>query len=264
MPQLKIPCMLMRGGTSKGPFFDLRDLPSYEEQRSKLLLRLMGSPDVSQIDGLGGAKTVTSKVVMVRPSSRTGIDVDFLFAQVEIENSIVDTGPTCGNMMTGVAPFAIERRMVISEHPETKVRIYNINTDSTSEAIVQTPKGIVQYDGETTIDGVPGTAAPIQMNLFDQHGVKTGKLFPSGKTREQIGGVEVSLVDSCTALMLLKAEDIGLSGEEGKEFFLQNPDVMKSYPICDWKQASEWGWEMLKIVCYRELVSYLRHSAAAR
>jgi len=227
MPQLKIPCMLMRGGTSKGPFFDLRDLPSDGEQRNKLLLRLMGSPDVNQIDGLGGAKTVTSKVVMVQPSLRERIDIDFLFAQVEIEKAIVDIGPTCGNMMTGVAPFAIERKMIKPEHPKTKVRIYNINTDSVSEAIVQTPNGIVEYNGKTTIDGVPGTAAGIRMNLFDQHGAKTGSLFPSGKTRELINGVEVSLVDSCTVLMLLKAKDIGLSGDEGKEFFSQSPDMMK-------------------------------------
>lgn len=227
MPQQKIACMLMRGGTSKGPFFDLRDMPADEEKRNELLLRLMGSPDANQIDGLGGAKTVTSKVVMVQPSLRAGFDVDYLFAQVEIEKAVVDTGPTCGNMMTGVGPFAIERGMVRCEHQETKVRIYNLNTDSAIEAIVQTPNGIVEYDGETFISGVPGSAAPIQMNLFDQHGVKTGRLFPTGKTHELLDGVEVSLVDSCTALMLLKAADVGLSGKEGKEFFTHNELFME-------------------------------------
>jgi len=227
MTQQKIPCMLMRGGTSKGPFFDLRDLPADEKKRNRMLLRIMGSPDINQIDGLGGAKTVTSKVVMVQPSSRNGVDVDYLFAQVEIDKAVVDTRPTCGNMMTGVAPFAIERGMVDTSQLLTTVRVYNINTDSFIEVIVQTPDGKISYDGESEISGVPGRAALIQMNLFDQHGAKTGSLFPTGKKKEDIDGVNVTLADACTALMLIKAEDLNLTGLEGHDYFAIRSDFMK-------------------------------------
>ena len=160
MTQRAIPCMFMRGGTSRGPFFLLEDLPADPEVRDRVLLAAMGSPDPRQIDGLGGATTVTSKVAMVSPSQRPGIDVDYRFAQVWLDKAIVDTAPSCGNMLAGVGPFAIERGLVTPAGDETRVRIYDVNTGSRVEAIVQTPGGMVTYAGDQRIDGVPGTGAP--------------------------------------------------------------------------------------------------------
>ena len=159
----------MRAGTSKGPFLDLRDLPKDIEVRDKILLKIMGSPDKKQIDGLGGAVFVTSKLVMAQPSKRKGIDVDYLFAQVIMDKPIIDTKPTCGNMMSGVAPFAIEKGWVKAIHPETKVVVYNFNTDSTIEMVVQTPNGTVNYtNGNFAIDGVKRNRCTY-FNEFIQH-----------------------------------------------------------------------------------------------
>lgn len=224
--QQKIPCTFMRAGTSRGPFLDLRDLPTDVAERDKLLLKIMGSPDKKQIDGLGGAVTVTSKVVMVQPSEREGIDVDYLFGQVFIDKPIVDTKPTCGNMMSGVAPFAIERGWVKAMHPETLVMVYNFNTDSTIEMVVQTPNGQLAYEGDFAIDGVPGTGAPILMNLSGIEGGATGKLFPTGNRRDIINGVDISIVDAGNLMLLMKAEDFGLTGLEDKSFFDENKDLM--------------------------------------
>ena len=221
-----IACIYMRGGTSKGPFFDMRDLPSDVKERNQILLKVMGSPDARQIDGLGGTVTVTSKVVLVKPSTRKGIDVDYLFAQVDIANPVVDTTPPCGNMMAGVGPFAIEKGWVKITKPETRVMVYNINTKSIIEEIIQTPNGKVEYNGNMKIDGVPGTAAPIVMNLFDQVGGKTGKLLPTGKIREKIQGIDVTLLDAGSTMILIKASDLGMTGTEGEEFFVKNKELM--------------------------------------
>ena len=217
----------MRGGTSKGVFFDMRDLPADTATRDKILLKVMGSPHPRQIDGLGGSDFLSSKVVMVQPSEREGIDVDYLFAQVAIEEPIVDTSPPCGNMMSGVGPFAIERGMVNASDPETVVMIYNINTNSVIEALVQTPHGIVEYEGDTQISGVPGAAASVVMNLFDQVGGITGKLFPTGKLRETIDGIEVTCIDVTTPVMHINASDFGLSCTEPKEFYENNTKLMQ-------------------------------------
>jgi hypothetical protein len=221
-----VACTYMRGGTSKGPFFDMRDLPRDPKLRDKILLKVMGSPDPNQIDGLGGTITVASKVVLAEPSKRKGIDVDYLFAQVDIENPIVDTMPPCGNMMAGVGPFAIEKGWVKATHPETKVLIYNINTKSVIEEIIQTPNGKVQYEGTTAIDGVKGTASPIVMNLFDQVGGKTGKLLPTDKLKDTILGVETTLMDAGMLMVLIKAKDLGIKGDENAEFFEKSLDLM--------------------------------------
>jgi len=227
MPLKKIPCLFMRGGTSRGPYLDLRDLPSDEKERDAVLLKIMGSPDLRQIDGLGGATFVTSKVVMAEPSKREGIDVDYLFAQVIIDKPVVDTSPTCGNMMSGVGPMAIERGWVKATHPETIVRVYNYNTNSTMESIIQTPNGEINYtDGDLEIKGVPGTGAPIVMNLYNQAGGKTGKLFPTGKRKDVIQGVEVSVVDAGNIMMHARASDFGLTGKEDKQFFADNKALM--------------------------------------
>ncbi|MDO5648299.1 4-oxalomesaconate tautomerase [Paracoccus sp. (in: a-proteobacteria)] len=212
--QHDIPVMVMRGGTSKGPFFRMSDLPDDPAARDRLLLAVMGSPDARQIDGIGGGDSLTSKVAMVAPSTRDGVDVDFLFAQVSVTDAVVDTGPSCGNILSGVGPFAIETGMVAVTGRETRVVIHNLNTNSRIEAIVQTDKGGVIYDGDTAIAGVPGTAAPVRLNFMDIVGSKTGALLPTGHLRETINGVDVTLIDVAVPMMIFRAEDVGKTGFE--------------------------------------------------
>ena len=209
MTQRAIPCMFMRGGTSRGPFFLLEDLPADPEVRDRVLLAAMGSPDPRQIDGLGGATTVTSKVAMVSPSQRPGIDVDYRFAQVWLDKAIVDTAPSCGNMLAGVGPFAIERGLVTPDADETRVRIFDVNTGSRIEAIVQTPGGTVTYAGDQRIDGVPGTAAPVVLSFSDVVGSKCGAMFPTGAVQEEIDGVAVSCIDVAVPMVMMRAGDLG-------------------------------------------------------
>lgn len=211
-----IPCTLMRGGTSKGPFFLGTDLPNDVAARDEMLLSIMGSPDARQIDGIGGATSLTSKAVIVFASARPGIDVEYLFAQVSVDANTVDTGPNCGNMLAAVAPFAIERGLVMATDPQTSVRIFNRNTNKVIEAIVQTPGGRVTYDGTTGIDGVPGTGASIVLNFLDAAGAKTGKLLPTGQVLDMIDGVAVTCIDFSTPMVLIAAAAVGKTGHETK------------------------------------------------
>lgn len=215
--QTAISCILMRGGTSKGPYFNMADLPSEIEKRDRVLLAAMGSPDERQVDGLGGADTLTSKVAMVAPSEREGVDVDFLFAQVSVADAIVDTAPSCGNILAGVGPYALETGMVQRQDGTTPVVIYNINTKSRIEAIVQTTRDAVIYEGDEAIAGVPGTAAPIRLNFMDIVGSKTGSLLPTGHATEQIDGVDVTLIDVAVPMMILRASDVGKTGYESPD-----------------------------------------------
>ena len=217
MTQRAIPCMFMRGGTSRGPFFLLEDLPADPEVRDRVLLAAMGSPDPRQIDGLGGATTVTSKVAMVSPSQRPGIDVDYRFAQVWLDKAIVDTAPSCGNMLAGVGPFAIDRGLVTPDADETRVRIFDVNTGSRIEAIVQTPGGTVTYAGDQRMDGVPGTAAPVVLSFSDVVGSKCGAMFPTGAVQEEIDGVAVSCIDVAVPMVMMRAGNLGLSGYDPGE-----------------------------------------------
>jgi 2-methylaconitate cis-trans-isomerase PrpF len=215
--QTAIPCVMMRGGTSRGPFFLREDLPADDEAMKRVLLRVMGSPHVRQVDGIGGADPVTSKVAMVRRSTHPDADVDYLFAQVFVDRALVDTSPPCGNMVTAVGPFAIERGLVKATDPETVVRIWDVNTQSLIEATVQTPGGEVTYDGDWRIAGVNDPASPIVLNLARMAGAKTGNLFPTGRRSEEILGVTVSCVDMAMPCMFLPAAAVGKSGYETKE-----------------------------------------------
>ena len=212
--QASIPCTLMRGGTSKGPFFVASDLPSDEELRGRVLLAVMGSPDVRQIDGIGGADPLTSKVAIVSRSRRPGTDVDYLFAQVSIDRPLVDVTPTCGNMLAGVGPFAIERGLVVSRDPVTPVRIYMVNTANVAIAHVPTPSGVVTYEGEATIAGVPGTSAAIRIDFLDTAGAVCGALLPTGRSLDELDGMEATLIDNGMPVALLRAEYFGKSGYE--------------------------------------------------
>ena len=210
----RVPCVLMRGGTSRGPYFLESDLPSDPAARDQVLLAAMGSPHQLQLDGLGGANPLTSKVAIVSKGTVPGADVDYLFAQVSIHEAIVDTSPNCGNMLSGVGPFAIESGLVQARDGETVVRIYNRNTKSMIEATIQTPGGEVEYEGTTLIDGVNGPAAPIRLSFGDAAGGKTGALFATGQRREEINGVAVTLIDYAMPMMLLAASSVGLRGDE--------------------------------------------------
>ena len=220
-----IPCIFMRGGTSRGPFFKADDLPQDPAARDRVLLAAMGSPDVRQIDGLGGADTLTSKVAIVSKSTRPGVDVDYLFAQVDIGKPIVDTNPSCGNMLAGVAPFAIETGLFPAQDGETRVMIYNVNTEARIEAIVQTPGRAVRYTGDARIDGVPGTAAPIILNFMDVVGSISGKLLPTGTLRDVIDGIEVTCIDVAMPMIMMRAKDFGLTGSEGRAEINPNKEL---------------------------------------
>lgn len=210
----RIPCVLMRGGTSRGPYFLASDLPAEPSARDAVLLSVMGSPHVLQIDGIGGANSLTSKVAIVSRSERADADVDYLFAQVQINEAAVDTRPNCGNMLAGVGPYAIEQGLVPASSPETLVRIYNVNTKKVIEAVIQTPGGRVSYEGDTRIDGVPGTAAPVKLAFLDAKGAVTGKLLPTGNARDRINGIEVSCVDMAMPMVLAHASAFGKTGHE--------------------------------------------------
>lgn len=212
--QTRIPCVFMRGGTSRGPYFHAADLPGDIATRDAVLIRVMGSPNLLQIDGLGGGDPVTSKVAILSKSERSGIDIDYLFAQVKVDTALVDTSPNCGNIISGVGPFAIEEGLVKAEDGETTVRIFNVNTGVPTEAIVQTPGGRVTYDGDCAIDGVPGTAAPVKLNFLDGEGSKTGKLFPTGNMIDVIDGLEVTCLDFCMPIVFVNAAHVGKTGHE--------------------------------------------------
>ena len=214
---IRIPCVLMRGGTSKGPFFLASDLPRDPKTRDAVLLAIMGSPHPLQVDGIGGAYPQTSKVAIISHSADDRADIDYLFAQVSVDKAIVDTSPNCGNMLAGAGPFAIETGLWPARDRETSVRIRNVNTGVIVEQTVQTPGGRVAYAGHQAIPGVAGTAAPIKMSFIDAAGSVAGRLLPSGKPAEEIGGLIVSLIDYAMPMMLLRAADVGLTGTESAE-----------------------------------------------
>ena len=209
-----VPCMWMRGGTSKGGYFLAADLPADPVERDAMLLRAMGSPDARQIDGMGGANPLTSKVAVVRRSERAGVDVDYLFLQVFVDQPRVTDKQNCGNMLAGVGPFAIERGLVAAQNGQTRVRIFMENTGQVAVARVETPGGVVAYAGEAHIDGVPGTAAPIPISFADTAGSSCGALLPTGHAVDQIEGVHCTLIDNGMPCVILRASDLGIEGTE--------------------------------------------------
>ena len=208
--------MWMRGGTSKGGYFLASDLPADAAARDAFLLRAMGSPDPRQIDGMGGADPLTSKVAVVRKSEREGIDVDYLFLQVFVDQAIVSDAQNCGNILAGVGPFAIERGLVAATGDETRVAIYMENTGQVAVATVETPGGVVNYAGEARIDGVPGTHAPVPLEFRDTAGSTCGALLPTGHFADEIAGVRCTLIDNGMPCVVFKAEDVGATGYESR------------------------------------------------
>jgi 2-methylaconitate cis-trans-isomerase PrpF len=209
-----VPCTLMRGGSSRGPFFVASDLPADVIERDALLLSLMGSGHALQVDGIGGGNPLTSKVAIVGPPTVRGADVDYLFAQVDIGKPLVDTSPNCGNMLAAVAPFAIDKGLVAAKDGTTCVRIHNVNTGAIVEAEVSTPEGMVCYDGDVAIDGVNGTAAPIYLSFLEgtRHGGTS--LWPTGRRIDCVLDTEVTCVDAAIPIVLIRAADLGKTGFE--------------------------------------------------
>ena len=219
MGQKKIPCVIMRAGTSKGIFLHEKDLPADKEERDQTLLKIFGSPDVRQIDGLGGADPLTSKVAIIAPSEKPGIDVNYTFGQVSITQPLIDYSGNCGNISSGVGPFAIDEGLVEAVEPITTVRIYNTNTGKVLVAEVPVKDGKAMVDGDYSIDGVPGTGAKIMMDFAGTAGAVTGKILPTGKPKDifDIPGlckIEVSIVDVANPVVFVKASALGLTGIE--------------------------------------------------
>ena len=209
-----IPCTLMRGGTSKGLYFHADDLPGERALRDRVLLAAMGSPDVRQIDGLGGAHPLTSKVAVISRSTRRDADVDYLFLQVVVDRAEVSDSQNCGNILAGVGPWAIENGLVPVTGPATPVRIHMVNTGSTAVALVPTPQGAVEYEGSTRIDGVPGAAAPIALEFLDVAGSSCGALLPTGNAIDSVDGIEVTCIDNGMPVIILRASALGVTGAE--------------------------------------------------
>ncbi|MFT4272552.1 MAG: 4-oxalomesaconate tautomerase [Pantoea sp.] len=227
MKQTLIPCVLMRGGTSKAACFLAQDLPTDPALRDRVLLAVMGSPDARQIDGIGGADPLTSKVAIISPSTRADADVDYLFAQVNVDKALVDYGQNCGNILAAVAPFAIEKGVVAVQGAVTRVRIFMVNTGQIAEAQLSTPDGAVEYEGDVQIDGVPGYAAQQVLNFTDIAGSSCGALLPTGQAQDHFAGVAVTCIDNGMPVVLVRAADLGRTGRESREQ-LDNDDELKA------------------------------------
>ncbi|MBJ7539215.1 4-oxalomesaconate tautomerase [Marinomonas transparens] len=219
------PCMWMRGGTSKGAYFLASDLPTDVDARAQFLLRAMGSPDDRQIDGIGGADPLASKVAVVKKSTRDDADVDYLFLQVFVDQPIVTDAQNCGNILAGIAPFAIERGLVDAVEGETSVRIFMENTGQVAVARVLVENGDVQYEGDARIDGVPGFSAPVPITFQDTVGSSCGALLPTGNVVDVIDGIEVTCIDNGMPVVVMRAADMGITGTESREALEANEEL---------------------------------------
>ena len=247
---LALPCRLMRGGTSRGPFFLESDLPQDRAARDRVLLAVMGSPDRRQIDGLGGAHPLSSKVGIVRASTTPGVDLDFLFVQVQPESDTVDATPSCGNMLAAVLPFALERSIVAARGATTTARVMILNTSMQCDITVQTPNGRVRYGGDARIDGVPGTAAPIAIDLIDIAGSFCSSLLPTGRARDTITvdgtdiapfSIDATLIDNGMPLVLVRAADLGLRGDEPVAQLNADSDLKARLEALRWRAGPLMG-----------------------
>src|SRR4029453_13092328 len=229
-----IPCVLMRAGTSRGPFFLREWLPEGDQARDQALIGAIGASDPLQLDGVGGGSTLNSKVAIVSRSTTPGGALDSPVAQVGVGHRSVDTRPNCGNMLSGVAPFAIEQGLVPARDGATSVRVYKVKTGSRIDVTVRTPGGRVTYEGDARIDGVAGTAAPILLNFLDAWGAVTGQVFPTSKRSETMDGIQVNCIDAAMPLMIVRASDLGVMGREKPEALDANTallDRLESLPL---------------------------------
>ncbi len=222
MSQTAIPYLFLRGGTSRGPYLNRADLPDDREMLAKVLIAMLGSGHPLNIDGIGGGNAVTTKVAMLSRSDDDWADIDYFFAQVSVEDRSVDFKPTCGNILSGVGPAAIEMGLIAAAGAQTRVRIRAVNTGARVEADVQTPDGAVRYDGDAAIDGVPGTAAPVALQFMDTVGGATGAFLPTGNLVDRFEGVEVTCMDVAMPMVIARAEAFGLTGYESAEALNEN------------------------------------------
>lgn len=227
MGQHYIPCLFMRGGSSRGPYFNRNHLPEDLDELADVLIAAVGAGHHQNIDGLGGGSAVTTKVAMLSPSKDGWADVDYFFAQVNVEERKVDFSPTCGNILAGVGPAAITMGLIAPRSGQTIVKIHSVNTGGRTAATVCTENGSVIYEGNARIDGVPGTSSPISLKFMKVAGSKTGSLLPTGNARDLIQGIEVSLVDAAVPMLILRAKDMGVSGYESAEELDSNTALTK-------------------------------------
>ena len=220
-----IPCMAMRGGTSKGLYFLGSDLPADIATRDAVLLAAMGSPDIRQIDGMGGADPLTSKVGVIGAPSRDDADVDYLFLQVVVDEARVDPSQNCGNILAGVAAFSVLRGLFEATGDLTRVRIHMVNSANVAVATIETPGGVPRFDGTARIDGVPGTAAPVLIDFLDVAGSTCGALLPTGHARDIVNGIEVTCIDNGMPVVLMRAADMGILGTETPEAMEANAEL---------------------------------------
>lgn len=252
-----IPCVWMRGGTSKGGLFLAADLPTDIIQRDQLLLEIMGSPDNRQIDGMGGADPLTSKVGIVKRSSHPDCDVDYLFLQVFVDQAIVTDSQNCGNILAAVGPFAIEQGLVPAKGDVTQVSVLMENTDQIAVLQVQTPNGKVTYKGTSAIDGVPGTSAPVTCEFKETAGSTCGALYPSGNLTDFIDGVDVTLIDNGMPVVILSASDFGISGTESRDELDGNTELkirlesirLQAGPLMNLGDVTEKSVPKMSLVC---------------
>ena len=227
MTQTPIPFLFMRGGTSRGPYMNRADLPKDIDALAEVLIAIVGSGHPLNIDGIGGGAAVTTKVAMLSASDDGWADVDYFFAQVSVEDRLVDFKPTCGNILSGVGPAAIEMGLVPAQEGETAVNIRAVNTGAKVAAIVQTPGGIVNYDGAAQIDGVPGTAAPVALQFMETVGGVTGAFLPTGNLTDTIDGIEVTCMDVAMPIVIARAESFGLTGYESAAELDENAEFYR-------------------------------------
>ena len=252
-----IPCVWMRGGTSKGGLFLAADLPTDIIQRDQLLLEIMGSPDNRQIDGMGGADPLTSKVGIVKRSSHPDCDVDYLFLQVFVDQAIVTDSQNCGNILAAVGPFAVEQGLVPAKGDVTQVSVLMENTDQIAVLQVQTPNGKVTYKGTSAIDGVPGTSAPVTCEFKETAGSTCGALYPSGNLTDFIDGVDVTLIDNGMPVVILNASDFGVSGTESRDELDGNTELkirlesirLQAGPLMNLGDVTEKSVPKMSLVC---------------
>lgn len=224
MTQTAIPFLFMRGGTSRGPYLNRADLPDDLETLAQVLIAMVGSGHPLNIDGVGGGNAVTTKVAMLSRSDDDWADIDYFFAQVSVEDRTVDFKPTCGNILSGVGPAAIEMGLIKTQNGETNVNIHAVNTGARVAATVQTPNGAVSYDGDAKIDGVPGTSAPVALQFMDTIGGATGAFLPTGNLIDTFNGVDVTCMDVAMPMVIAKADAFGLTGYESAETLNDNKD----------------------------------------
>ena len=222
--QASIPFIFMRGGSSRGPYFNQADLPSDQDELAAILIKAVGSGHPLNIDGIGGGNAVTTKVAILSPSDDEWADIDYFFAQVSVEDRLVDFKPTCGNILTGVGPAAIEMGLITPSDDITDIKIRAVNTGAQIKARIQTPNGILTYQGDEAIDGVPGTAAPVALNFMGVAGSSTGQFLPTGNLVDEVDGIAVTCMDVAMPMVLARASDFGLTGQETREELDANTD----------------------------------------